>query len=67
MKDVTLNAEQGMEVAVDAEQGVEVAVDAEQGIEELEGHNEMQSSRSLLSMQIAAHPHRGRKEKLELI
>jgi hypothetical protein len=56
-----------MEVTVDAEQGVELAVDAEQRMEELEGHNKMQSSRSSLTMRITAQPHRGRKEKLVLV
>jgi hypothetical protein len=58
MKEVSLDVEQGMEVAVDAKQGVELAVYAEQGMEELEGDNEMQSSRSLASMWIAAQPRR---------
>jgi hypothetical protein len=35
MKEVTLDADQGMEVTIDAEQGVELIVDAEQGMEEL--------------------------------
>jgi hypothetical protein len=67
MKEVALDAEQGMEVAVDEEQGVELAVDAEQRMEELEGDNEMQSSRSSALMWIAAQPRRGGKEKLQLV
>jgi hypothetical protein len=39
-------------------------INVEQGIEELEGDNEMQSSRSSVSMWIVVQPHRGCKEKL---